>query len=87
MSWTYAAFDEEATETARLTMLRQHIGEIRQAMGAKLGHDGKYRDPSTLVEYLKLLESRRRELEAATGDTLSADSPAVRNMFVRGNPR
>lgn len=66
-AWSYAAFEEEASDTARLSMLRQHISEVRMAISANVSADGKSRDSTNLVQYLAGLNDRRVELEQATG--------------------
>lgn len=67
MVWTYAGFEEQSTDAARLAMLRQHITEVSAAQGPELGADGKSRSTVALRLYLQDLHSRRKELEQATG--------------------
>jgi len=65
--WTYHAFEEEATDSARLTMLRRHITEVNAKMNADISASGYSRSTSTLQQYLKELHDRRKELEASAG--------------------
>lgn len=69
MSWTYAAFEEESTDAARLTMLNQHITEVRNKISADVSGAEFSRSSGTLRQYLADLYRRREELEAKTGST------------------
>lgn len=63
MSWTYAAFEEQSTDTARLAMLNQHITEVRQKIGPDVTDGEVSVNRGQLVNYLSALMKRREELE------------------------
>jgi len=63
MAYTYAAFEEQTTDALRLSMLRQHISEVRAQMGPDVGGGGKFRNSGRIVDYLAQLNQRRMELE------------------------
>lgn len=70
MAWTYHDFEDAATyatAAARLARLNLHMGEVRAAIQADVSSDGKSRSSGNLVSYLAQLETRRKELSAATG--------------------
>lgn len=73
--WTYAGFENEANDQARLVMLRSHIGEVREKIAADVSADGKSRSSGSLNVYLQGLDDRRRELEEQLGE--SGKSPRV----------
>lgn len=62
-AWLYSAFEAESSASARLTMLRQHIGEVQSAIGPAVSSDGKSKHTADLVNYLTQLRSRLTELE------------------------
>lgn len=62
-AWTYAGFEAETSAAARLTMLRQHIGEVQTAIGPAVSSDGKSKSTGDLVTYLAQLRTRLGELE------------------------
>ena len=63
-SWTYANFESQATNEARLERLRLHIDEVEAAVDANTGGDGFNLDSSSLNAKLERLHARRRELES-----------------------
>lgn len=72
MAYSYAAFEEQATDALRLAMLRQHISEVRAQMGPDVGAGGKYVNNFSLMQYLKDLDARRKELEGVVPGSASA---------------
>lgn len=64
MAWTYAAFEEEATDAARLAMLNQHITEVRGSVQPDLTDGEVAINRGQMVTYLSALVKRRAELEA-----------------------
>lgn len=62
-TWTYADWAEQATDTARLARLRQHISEVNSAIAASVSADGKSRDSSVLKDLLQMLLTERDRLE------------------------
>lgn len=62
--WTYAAFEEEATDALRLAMLNRHITEVRQKIGPDVNDGDVGINRGQLVNYLSALMKRRAELEA-----------------------
>lgn len=87
MSWNYSAYEEEATPSARLTMLRQHITEVQTAISADTSASGRSRSSGSLTTYLDMLHNRRRELEMETGENDSQRAGVATANFrgVRGN--
>lgn len=67
MAWTYNNYEEQASDSARLSVLRQHITEVSQAIQADVSSDGHSRSAGTLQDYLSTLHERRKELERLTG--------------------
>lgn len=69
MAWTYSAFESEATDAARLTMLRQHIGEVRAKMGVDTNGADMAVAFGSLQQYIDSLDKRRMELERKVART------------------
>lgn len=65
--WTYSNWEDEATDAARLAMLRKHIGEVSGRIAADVSHSGGSRSSGTLVQYLDGLRNERARLEAIVG--------------------
>ncbi len=66
MAYTYSAYEEEASDSARLTMLRQHISEVQAEIGANLKIEGRSRDNAPFVDYLtNVLRPRFTELRSS----------------------
>jgi hypothetical protein len=69
MAWTYADYEEQPTDAARLARLRQHITEVGQQIQANRTSGDQKRENDALMEYLdRVLAARRRELEAAAAN-------------------
>jgi len=84
MAWSYSDYEEQTTNATRLTALRRHISEVNVKVSANLssaGGDGRQSDP--LVNYLRDLNTRRRELEKKVGG-VDSDDPRVTSGFTRG---
>lgn len=68
LTWSYSAWREQGTDALRLTMLRQHMTEVADAIAAanSIGADAynKSEDRGSLVTYLKMLEDLEAKLEA-----------------------
>lgn len=77
VAWTYHDYEEQTSDTARLTRLRLHIGEVSAAMTADVTADGKSRSAGNLRAYLADLQTRRRELERSSGTGASAPAAAL----------
>ena len=69
MTWSYADWNSQATDSARLSRLRLHIDEVSAQMGPDVGAGGKYRATSSLQQYLSTLFSERDKLELKLGET------------------
>lgn len=67
MIWTYANFEEQATDAARLSVLNQHITEVRQAIGPDVTDGEVTVNRGSMVNYLSALMKRRSELEQRVG--------------------
>ena len=80
MAWSYADYETESTDAARLTKLRQHIAEVEAAVGADTSAHGYSRSNSSLESKLTRLHQRRQELERSVGSS----APAVGLMDLRG---
>lgn len=63
MAYTYAAFEAEANDTARLTMLRLHIAEVEALVTADYSSDGKSKNAGSLNQKLDRLYRRLEQLE------------------------
>ena len=61
--WLYAAWQEQATAAARLTMLAQHITEARMAAVATQHSEGRSQTLNT--SYITSLEKQLADLRAA----------------------
>lgn len=61
--WLYAAWQEQTTAVARLTMLAQHITEARQAAVATQHSEGRSQTLNT--SYITSLERQLADLRAA----------------------
>jgi hypothetical protein len=68
--WTYSAWREEATDEARLTMLRRHMTEVDDAIAATVAKDGASRDANVLNAKMDRLEEQERRYMARTADTV-----------------
>lgn len=68
LTWSYSAWREQGTDALRLTMLRQHMTEVADAIAAanSVGADAynKSEDRFSLVAYLKNLKDDEKELAA-----------------------
>ena len=83
MSWTYADYESQATDSLRLDRLRLHVVEVSAKIAASVASDGMSRDATPLVEYLKLLQERRATLEQSPANRINAGISVAR--FVRPN--
>jgi hypothetical protein len=64
MAYSYAAFEDEATDAARLAMLRKHIAEVEAESAPNVSKDGTSVDRSVIESKLARLTARRVELES-----------------------
>ena len=83
-SWTYADWDQQATDALKLSRLKLHLAEVRNAIAA-FERQGAYEQSGqrfNLIEYLKLLNADKQSLEEALGE-----SPAAESSFVEMVPR
>lgn len=66
LTWTYSAWREQATDALRLTMLRQHMTEVADAIAAANSKSAdsysKSEDRGSLVTYLAQLEASEAKL-------------------------
>lgn len=85
MAWSYAEFEAEATNADRLSMLRQHLGEVSTAIANAYQLKGRSQDSTALVTYQTRLYERLRELEGIV-DNIESTDPRVKATFVRGRP-
>lgn len=67
MAWTYAAFEEQGTDAARLAMLNQHITEVRAEIAPDVSDGEVSVNRGSMKPYLDTLNARRKELEAQVG--------------------
>lgn len=65
--WQYSAWREQATDTARLSMLRQHMTEVADVLRPTHSAGGQSFDARVIRDYLAQLEEHERRLEKATG--------------------
>ena len=83
-SWTYSGWRRESGSTAQRAMLVLHIEEVEtkladfQHMGAQSQKGSRFE----LTEYLKKLEKKLAEYDAALGLSLDADD----KFFIRAIP-
>lgn len=64
MAWTYADFEQQTTDAAKLSRLNLHIAEVRNKYGGKQSASGGGMSLSIDTGYLSGLEARRSELES-----------------------
>lgn len=83
MAWSYAAYELEANDTARLAMLRQHIAEVEAKIDQSVSASDKSVDRSVLETKMTRLNERRRELEEILGQ--GNTSPGVLHADFRGS--
>jgi hypothetical protein len=63
MAWSYADFEGQTTDQAKLDRLVLHLAEVRQKYGGKQSVSGGGMSLSVDTGYLSGLEARRMELE------------------------
>lgn len=75
MAWTYAAFEEQATDALRLAMARSYLTELRQALQPNVAADGMSRDNTLINTEIAMVTKRIDELrnspELRTGGIVS----------------
>jgi hypothetical protein len=81
MQWDNAAYMEQASPDARLSMARAYITELNNAITSRISGSGESVDPGTVVELLKIvkddLKDLQREANAAAGVGLPRMIPLV----------
>ena len=68
MAWDYSDWILEPTIEQRWTKFLIHYNEVSNAISAKVQSDGTMVDPTTVLEYFKLLNEKKNELDPG-GDT------------------
>lgn len=63
MAWSYADFEGQTTDQAKLDRLILHLAEVRNKYGGKQSVSGGGMALSVDTQYLANLEARRVELE------------------------
>lgn len=72
MSWTYSDFEQQSTDSARLTRLRLHLEEVADAISANVASQGHSRSSDPNFNYWSELNRRREVLETSRAGTRSS---------------
>lgn len=64
MAWTYADWESQSGDSARLDRLRLHIAEVAQLVGPEVAGGGMSKGSSSLTNYLRDLRSEATRLQA-----------------------
>lgn len=83
MAWSYSDWITKASDSERLTALREHIAEVSADISARLATGGETFDPTVLRDYLEHLRGERQELEKK----VDAQVAATATGFVQLRPK
>ena len=84
-NWQYSAWRRQATNSAKLLMLAQHIEEVEERLDVELSADSRSRSSQVLQARLERLEALYAEYEKRDGQDPAGGGPVSRVLQVKMN--